>query len=180
MKILLAHEVGERLPHGGGGGGERASGPPRSHRSSAGRLRGAFRVGGRAFLRAAETPPLRPAAAATGPRERPPPAGAASMFPRPPPRSCDTFVALPPAAAGGRVVFGKNSDRPADEVQEVVYFPAAAHPPGAALEVRPRGTTSPVGDGKKKTPKPNLSSRFLCIFSPWPINQGETLAEAMA
>ncbi|KAM9549573.1 secernin-3 [Guaruba guarouba] len=50
------------------------------------------------------------------------------------PRSCDTFVALPPAAAGGRVVFGKNSDRPADEVQEVVHFPAAAHPPGAALE----------------------------------------------
>ncbi|XP_068263989.1 secernin-3 isoform X3 [Nyctibius grandis] len=56
------------------------------------------------------------------------------MFSRPPPRSCDTFVAFPPAAAGDRVVFGKNSDRPADEVQEVVYFPAAAHPPGAALE----------------------------------------------
>lgn len=61
------------------------------------------------------------------------------MAPRPPPRSCDTFVALPPATAGARVVFGKNSDRPADEVQEVVHFPAAAHPPGAELEVRARG-----------------------------------------
>lgn len=66
------------------------------------------------------------------------------MAPQPPPCSCDTFVALPPAAAGGRVVFGKNSDRPADEVQEIVYFPAAAHPPGASLEVRapPRGTAA--------------------------------------
>lgn len=57
------------------------------------------------------------------------------MAARPPPRSCDTFVALPPAAAGGRVVFGKNSDRPRDEVQEVLHCPAAQHPPGAALQV---------------------------------------------
>ena len=27
------------------------------------------------------------------------------------PRSCDTFVALPPATAGGGVVWGKDSDR---------------------------------------------------------------------
>ena len=26
-----------------------------------------------------------------------------------------------------RIIFGKNSDRPCDEVQEVVYFPAAVH-----------------------------------------------------
>ncbi|XP_066089991.1 secernin-3 isoform X2 [Saccopteryx bilineata] len=43
------------------------------------------------------------------------------------PRSCDTFVALPPATVGNRIIFGKNSDRLCDEVQEVVYFPAAVH-----------------------------------------------------
>lgn len=43
------------------------------------------------------------------------------------PCSCDTFVALPPATAGNRIIFGKNSDRLCDEVQEVVYFPAAVH-----------------------------------------------------
>ncbi|XP_049629409.1 secernin-3 [Suncus etruscus] len=41
--------------------------------------------------------------------------------------SCDTFVALPPATVDNRIIFGKNSDRLYDEVQEVVYFPAAAH-----------------------------------------------------
>lgn len=40
------------------------------------------------------------------------------------PSSCDTFVALPPSTVGQRIIFGKNSDRPCDEVQEVVYFPA--------------------------------------------------------
>ncbi|XP_072253133.1 secernin-3 [Leuresthes tenuis] len=39
------------------------------------------------------------------------------------PSSCDTFVALPPSSVAQRVIFGKNSDRPCDEVQEVVYFP---------------------------------------------------------
>uniref|UniRef100_S4RUP7 Secernin 2 n=1 Tax=Petromyzon marinus TaxID=7757 RepID=S4RUP7_PETMA len=51
-----------------------------------------------------------------------------------PPRSCDTFVALPPATAGGHVVFGKNSDRPSDEVQEVAVLPGATHPPGTKLQ----------------------------------------------
>lgn len=36
--------------------------------------------------------------------------------------SCDTFVVLAPAAAKNRVVFGKNSDRPSGEVQEVCVF----------------------------------------------------------
>lgn len=39
------------------------------------------------------------------------------------PQSCDTFVVLPPLTANG-VIFGKNSDRPQGEIQEVVYFPA--------------------------------------------------------
>lgn len=50
------------------------------------------------------------------------------------PCSCDTFVALPPATVGGRIIFGKNSDRPDDEVQEIIYFPAKNYEPGGKLE----------------------------------------------
>lgn len=39
------------------------------------------------------------------------------------PQSCDTFVVLPALTQHG-VIFGKNSDRPKGEVQEVVYVPA--------------------------------------------------------
>lgn len=52
------------------------------------------------------------------------------------PSSCDTFVALPPSTEGQRIIFGKNSDRPCDEVQEVVYFPARDYNAGEKLEVR--------------------------------------------
>ncbi|KAK0143905.1 Secernin-3 [Merluccius polli] len=52
----------------------------------------------------------------------------------PDPVSCDSLVALPPSTLGPRVVFGKNADRPSDEVQEVVYFPAKDYPPGAKVE----------------------------------------------
>ena len=55
------------------------------------------------------------------------------------PSSCDTFVALPPATLGNRIIFGKNSDRPSDEVQEIVYFPATTHLPGEKVEVRTKG-----------------------------------------
>uniref|UniRef100_A0A3Q2QBM8 Secernin-2 n=1 Tax=Fundulus heteroclitus TaxID=8078 RepID=A0A3Q2QBM8_FUNHE len=50
------------------------------------------------------------------------------------PVSCDCFVSLPPGSRDDQVIFGKNSDRPRDEVQEVVYHPAASHPPGSTLE----------------------------------------------
>ncbi|XP_048470777.1 secernin-2 isoform X3 [Rhincodon typus] len=50
------------------------------------------------------------------------------------PSSCDCFVALPPATERKEVIFGKNSDRPLDEVQEVVYFPAAVYAPGSKVE----------------------------------------------
>nr|XP_034991043.1 secernin-2 [Zootoca vivipara] len=50
------------------------------------------------------------------------------------PSSCDCFVSLPPASAAREVIFGKNSDRPRDEVQEVVYFPAASHAKGAKVQ----------------------------------------------
>uniref|UniRef100_A0A2I4AN05 Secernin-3 isoform X2 n=1 Tax=Austrofundulus limnaeus TaxID=52670 RepID=A0A2I4AN05_AUSLI len=50
------------------------------------------------------------------------------------PSSCDTFVALPPSTEGQHIIFGKNSDRPCDEVQEVVYFAARDHDPDEKLE----------------------------------------------
>ena len=56
-------------------------------------------------------------------------------FIAPRPSSCDTFVALPPATCKGRVIFGKNSDRPAAEVQEVVYVSAKDHEQGVKLQV---------------------------------------------
>ncbi|XP_067418084.1 secernin-1 isoform X1 [Emydura macquarii macquarii] len=49
-----------------------------------------------------------------------------------PPSYC--FVAFPPRTKDGCVVFGKNSARPREEVQEVVYFAAAAHDPGSKVE----------------------------------------------
>ncbi|KAE8580881.1 hypothetical protein XENTR_v10024582 [Xenopus tropicalis] len=50
------------------------------------------------------------------------------------PCSCDTFVALPPATVGNRIIFGKNSDRPHDEVQEIVYFSGKCYAAGEKLE----------------------------------------------
>lgn len=43
---------------------------------------------------------------------------------------CDTFVALPDATLGGELIFGKNSDRPRGEVQDVVAFGAQHHAAG--------------------------------------------------
>uniref|UniRef100_A0A6P7FC59 Secernin-2-like n=1 Tax=Diabrotica virgifera virgifera TaxID=50390 RepID=A0A6P7FC59_DIAVI len=43
------------------------------------------------------------------------------------PSSCDTFVVMPPLTKHG-VIFGKNSDRPRGEVQEVVYIPGGDQP----------------------------------------------------
>lgn len=50
------------------------------------------------------------------------------------PSSCDTFVALPPSTERPCIIFGKNSDRPCDEVQEVVYFPAKDYAAGDKVE----------------------------------------------
>ncbi|VDO92411.1 unnamed protein product [Soboliphyme baturini] len=49
------------------------------------------------------------------------------------PQSCDTFVVLPPLTKDGFIIFGKNSDRPANEVQEVVFCPAKDHPPSSKV-----------------------------------------------
>jgi len=46
---------------------------------------------------------------------------------------CDTIVALASDAAGGAVLFGKNSDRPPGEAQAPVLIERALHPPGATV-----------------------------------------------
>jgi secernin len=43
---------------------------------------------------------------------------------------CDTFVALPDVTLGGELIFGKNSDRPGGEVQDVVAFPVRQYAAG--------------------------------------------------
>ena len=40
---------------------------------------------------------------------------------------CDTFVVLPDATLNGEVIFAKNSDRPAGEIQDVVRIPSQSH-----------------------------------------------------
>jgi secernin len=47
---------------------------------------------------------------------------------------CDTFVALPDATVDGSVIFGKNSDRPAGEIQDVVTFPAQTYSKGQRVQ----------------------------------------------
>lgn len=47
---------------------------------------------------------------------------------------CDTFVALPDTTVNGDLIFGKNSDRPQDETQRVVTFPAQTYPPSTSLQ----------------------------------------------
>jgi secernin len=47
---------------------------------------------------------------------------------------CDTFVALADATLGGEVIFGKNSDRPGGEAQDVVPYPAQRHTAGTTLQ----------------------------------------------
>lgn len=60
------------------------------------------------------------------------------------PTSCDTFVVLPPATANNYIIFGKNSDRPNDEVQEVVYIPPADNAPGKKIQVGTMGISKEV------------------------------------
>jgi len=47
---------------------------------------------------------------------------------------CDTFVALPDATVDGSVIFGKNSDRPAGEIQDVVTFAAQTYSKGQPVQ----------------------------------------------
>jgi secernin len=47
---------------------------------------------------------------------------------------CDTLIATKLATSNGIAVFGKNSDRPPNEGQSMVYFPAATHSAGSTLK----------------------------------------------
>ncbi|EEB15958.1 Secernin-1, putative [Pediculus humanus corporis] len=47
---------------------------------------------------------------------------------------CNTFVVLPPLTGNGSVIFGKNSDRPEGEVQELVYEPSKQYVSGESLK----------------------------------------------
>lgn len=47
---------------------------------------------------------------------------------------CDTLIATKLAAKDGVAVFGKNSDRPPNEGQSMVYFPAATYPAGSKVK----------------------------------------------
>ncbi|KAL7637703.1 UNVERIFIED_CONTAM: hypothetical protein RMT77_011312 [Armadillidium vulgare] len=50
------------------------------------------------------------------------------------PKSCDTFVVLGDLTKDGHVIFGKNSDRPNGEVQEVIYESAKDFSSGSKLQ----------------------------------------------
>lgn len=47
---------------------------------------------------------------------------------------CDTLIATKLATTNGNAVFGKNSDRPPNEGQHLVHFPAADHTPGSKVK----------------------------------------------
>ena len=49
--------------------------------------------------------------------------------------SCDTFVVMSDKTVSGQVIFGKNSDRPLGEVQEVVWIPSKSNSTGSRLQV---------------------------------------------
>lgn len=64
------------------------------------------------------------------PSVRPPP----ETSRRPPPLSCDTFVYVAGEGGPAHTIFGKNSDRPAEEQHEVVFFPRSSqHPPNSTV-----------------------------------------------
>ncbi|WP_036484286.1 C69 family dipeptidase [Myxosarcina sp. GI1] len=47
---------------------------------------------------------------------------------------CDSMVALPDVTQAGDLIFGKNSDRPAKEIQDAISIPARTYANNAALE----------------------------------------------
>lgn len=80
------------------------------------------------------------------------------------PSSCDTFVALPPSTDRQRIIFGKNSDRPCDEVQEVVYFPARDYSAEEKVEV---GWHWQFVIARQPLMLHLLNSCFCILLSPW-------------
>lgn len=85
------------------------------------------------------------------------------------PVSCDCFVSLPPGSRDDHVIFGKNSDRPRDEVQEVAHYPAASHPPGSMQEVKQPWTpaVSHHQADRQATLKMHRLTETLCTPTVW-------------
>ena len=66
--------------------------------------------------------------------------------------SCDTFVVMGDMTSSKEIIFGKNSDRPKGEVQEVVVVEPGSYQPGTKLQA-----------GKKDRKKVN-SMNIFCVF----------------
>ncbi len=49
-------------------------------------------------------------------------------------RSCSSFVVMGSETKSGNIVYAKNSDRPFNESQPLIYYPAADHPEGSYTE----------------------------------------------
>ncbi len=47
---------------------------------------------------------------------------------------CDTIIATPEMTEDGVMLFAKNSDREPNEAQQIVFYPAAVHPPGTKVK----------------------------------------------
>jgi len=69
--------------------------------------------------------------------------------------SCDTFVVMGDMTSSKEIIFGKNSDRPKGEVQEVVVVEPGSYQPGTKLQA-----------GKKDRKKVNsvVSMNIFCVF----------------
>ena len=67
--------------------------------------------------------------------------------------SCDTFVVMGDVTNTGEVVFGKNSDRPKGEVQEVVSFEPGHFEPGEKLKAGRGGGGYKLGNVNSKDRK---------------------------
>lgn len=49
-------------------------------------------------------------------------------------RSCSSFVVMGTETKSGNIIYAKNSDRPFNESQPLIYYPAADHPEGSYTE----------------------------------------------
>lgn len=71
-------------------------------------------------------------------------------------RSCDTFVVLPPLTDSSFRIFGKNSDRPTKEVQEVILVSDKHH--GENSEV-----VHVTGSSARRAP--SVLMRFTVVYT---------------
>ena len=85
---------------------------------------------------------------------------------------CDTIIALGPATKDGSTIFGKNSDREPDEVQNLVIRPHLKHDPDEIVNCS--YVTIPQ---VQETARVLLSQPFGCSGQKWePMNMELSLA----